>query len=228
MTGGWWILAALALVAWLFRRSKRPTAGTPSVTTAPSRQPERLITSEVPATRSPAPRRTPKSAVRWIAPGEACSVQTFNIPDGMIYVGSIPRMQRYSLDRNQAHILDPDAPVDYRNPDLAGQSMAYWPSYSEITPQARAGYLQWLAGGRRDPNTGIGHVFLFFYGLEHRLFTEGAWQDAPVLLAEVEALLAVYGGQSSSRLCGALRRCRAPINKHSPRGCSARTVAAQL
>lgn len=199
MTGGWWILAALALVAWLFRRSKRPTAGTPSVTTAPSRQPERLITSEVPATRSPAPRRTPKPVVRWIAPGEACSVQTFNIPGGMIYVESIPRMQRYSLDRNQAHILDPDAPVDHRNPDLAGQSMAYWPSYSEITPQARAGYLQWLAGGRRDPNAGIGHVFLFFYGLEHRLFTEGAWQDAPVLLAEVEALLAVYGGQSSFR-----------------------------
>jgi hypothetical protein len=29
-----------------------------------------------------------------------------------------------------------------------------------------------MQDGRRDPRCGIGHVFLFFYGLEHRLFKE--------------------------------------------------------
>lgn len=196
MTGVWWVLAGL-IVAWLLRRPKRPT-NSPSATVLPTHQPERLIMTDTPVAPPSPQKRRAQVAILWLAPGEAYTIQRFTIPGGMIYVGPLPRA-RYGFDRGQAHIIDPDAPIDSRNPDFAGQSIPYWPSYSEITPQARAGYLQWLAGGRRDPNAGISHVFLFFYGLEHRLFSEGAWQDAPVILHEVEELLAIYGGQSSFR-----------------------------
>ncbi len=195
----WWVLAVLALVAWFFAGLYRPKPRTngQSATALPPRQPDRLITADAPVVAPPLRCKT-QVAVRWLAPGEACTVHRFTIPSGMIYVGPIPRV-RFGFDRSQAHIIDPYVQVDSRNPDLAGQNITYWPSYGEITPQARAGYLQWLAGGRRDPNAGISYVFLFFYGLEHRLFSERAWQDAPAILQEVEELLATYGGQGSFR-----------------------------
>jgi len=77
--------------------------------------------------------------------------------------------------------------------------MPYWPSYDSVTPNARAAFLQWMGDGRRDPRYGIGHVFLFFYGLEHRLFVEDARAEAPVLIAEVERLLSIYGQNNSFR-----------------------------
>jgi hypothetical protein len=46
--------------------------------------------------------------------------------------------------------------------------MPYWPSYGDISPAARRAFLDWLSTGRQDSTYGIGHVFIFFYGLEHR------------------------------------------------------------
>jgi hypothetical protein len=42
-------------------------------------------------------------------------------------------------------------------------------------------------------------VFLFFYGLERRLFVDGAQHEAPVIGGEVRRLLAVYGENRSFR-----------------------------
>lgn len=77
--------------------------------------------------------------------------------------------------------------------------MPYWPSYSDIPSVARRTYLQWLAGGRVDPMIGVGYVFLFFYGLERRLFVDGAQDEAPSIIAEVERLLTLYGYSGSFR-----------------------------
>jgi hypothetical protein len=75
--------------------------------------------------------------------------------------------------------------------------MNYWPSYSQISPEARRAYLGWLSTGRKDPSVGIGYVFLFFYGLERRLFVEQVREDAAVIAAEVRRLLSIYGGNGS-------------------------------
>ena len=40
--------------------------------------------------------------------------------------------------------------------------MGYWPSYSSISPEARAAYLGWLSTGKSDPQADIGYVFLYF------------------------------------------------------------------
>jgi tellurite resistance protein len=55
-----------------------------------------------------------------------------------------------------------------------------------------------MGDGRRNPAYGIGHVFVFFYGLEHRLFVERG-DDAAVLVREVERLLTIYGTNNSFR-----------------------------
>jgi hypothetical protein len=75
--------------------------------------------------------------------------------------------------------------------------MPYWPSYVSITPSARRAFLDWMAGGRKAPEYGIGHVFLFFYGLEHRQFIENSPTAARVLIPEVKRLLSIYGKNSS-------------------------------
>src|SRR5690606_24013446 len=82
--------------------------------------------------------------------------------------------------------------------------MDYWPSYSKVTPSARAGYLKWLQGGRRDPDAYIGYVFLFFYGIERRVLhdaqhSSAAATEVPALVQEVKDLLRVYGSNSSFR-----------------------------
>jgi uncharacterized tellurite resistance protein B-like protein len=80
--------------------------------------------------------------------------------------------------------------------------MSYWPSYSGIPAVSRAAYLEWLAGGRNDPSIGIGHVFLFFYGLERRLLVDAQRSDTAraeisSIVDEIGRLLEIYGSNGS-------------------------------
>jgi hypothetical protein len=54
-----------------------------------------------------------------------------------------------------------------------------------------------MATGRRDPDVDISYVFVFFYGLEYRLFKQGVTADASVVIREVERLLEIYGTHRS-------------------------------
>jgi uncharacterized tellurite resistance protein B-like protein len=82
--------------------------------------------------------------------------------------------------------------------------MGYWPSYSDIAPNCRAAYLQWLADGRHATDAYIGYVFLYFYGLERRLLVDAersmaARAERPTLVAEVQRLMSIYGTNGSFR-----------------------------
>ncbi len=82
--------------------------------------------------------------------------------------------------------------------------MDYWPSYSDMSPRARAAYLAWLAGGRNNPRVYIGYVFVYFYGLERRLVTETSRNPENAveyrrLTGEVRRLLEIYRGNHSFR-----------------------------
>jgi uncharacterized tellurite resistance protein B-like protein len=100
-------------------------------------------------------------------------------------------------------LIDPSLPVDWSNPDHAGVTMGYWPSYGDIDPRARAAYLTWLADGRKHPGAYIGYVFLFLYGIERRFLLDlGCNASAPesvALLDEVRRLLHIYGDSGSFR-----------------------------
>ncbi|RAH95938.1 hypothetical protein DLJ53_33610 [Acuticoccus sediminis] len=130
----------------------------------------------------------------WIGFGEFVSIHGYSIP-GMVYVGSILRAQYYGGTKNC--LIDPGLPISAGSSDKAGNSMPYWPSYSEIEPAARRTYLEWHAQRRRDPDIGIGYVFLYFYGLERRLLVDKALVEGPVITAEVERLLGIYGTNGS-------------------------------
>jgi uncharacterized tellurite resistance protein B-like protein len=139
----------------------------------------------------------------WVPPGQSTVVHGVEIPDGMLYVGD--QLAAAGGYRSiEPALVDPALAADLANPDTQGEGLDYWPSYSDIAPESRAAYLEWLSGGRRHPSTPAGYVFLFFYGLERRLLvdaknSEAARADAPRIVAEVERLLAIYGDNESFR-----------------------------
>lgn len=138
----------------------------------------------------------------WVPPGKSVTVNGRTIVDGMVYVGrKLPALCRYH-DADPA-LINPKLRADSKRPDRSGEYLEYWPSYDSIPRSSRAAYLDWLAGGRREPGTPIGYVFLFFYGLERRILvdadvSEEARAELPRLIGEIEELLEVNGGESRS------------------------------
>lgn len=135
------------------------------------------------------------SQARWVSAGEPVKVGAFQIDSGMFYLGGVLPGQHYGQCGNC--VVDPAAKVAASGDDRAGDSLSYWPSFQAISPTARRTYLDWLAGGREDPAIGIGYVFLFFYGLERRLFVDNVRSEAPGIVAEIQRLLALHGGNNS-------------------------------
>lgn len=131
-------------------------------------------------------------SARWLGANEPVTISGIRIGGGLLYVGKSLRTRE---GREENCLINPDLPVAST---LRGDmGLHYWPSYASISPTGRRAFLLWLADGRRDPAVDIGLVFLFFYGLERRLFVEGAISEAPVLVGEVERLLGIYGGNGS-------------------------------
>ena len=140
----------------------------------------------------------------WIPPGRSTSISGISIPGGMVYVGTT---LRNPSGRADPALIDTSKKIALRGDYTDRNLMGYWPSYSEISPEARYAYLQWLAGGRKDPLADIGYVFLFFYGLERRAIVDcsgggdqikAAEADHPAIAKEVRRLLGIYGNLNSS------------------------------
>lgn len=170
--------------------------GVPHARVAESTEAVRLVplddVAPPPAGRRPAP-SAPSQA--WVPPGQATKVADVTIPEGMVYVGSqLAVPGRYGTDNC---LINPRLAVAKSVGPNETLGLHYWPDYASISPAGRRAYLNWLAGGRRDPTADIGLVFLFFYGLERRLFLERSLAEAPALVAEVERLVGIYGGNAS-------------------------------
>lgn len=124
-------------------------------------------------------------------------IGSFKITRGLFYFGKyLPKYeQRYEQENclvNPSHQI---ANVG----DTFGETMSYWPSYEYMSPSARHSYLAWLASDRSNPDTYIGYVFLYFYGLERRLMLDDESTDFDVVADEVHRLLKIYGSNHSFR-----------------------------
>ncbi len=148
----------------------------------------------------PAPPKRGKQAATWIPAGESVTVAGVEIPGGMVYVGRKLPTPHVGTD---PCLIDPSLQVA-RSGDYTERKFSYWPNYANLEPDARRAYLNWLAGGRSDPNADIGYVFLFFYGLERRAIVDTAADPAlkkaewPGIANELRRLLEIYGAKSDS------------------------------
>jgi TerB-C domain/TerB N-terminal domain len=79
--------------------------------------------------------------------------------------------------------------------------LPYYPNYSAITAEQRRNYLEWLARGLVDDHPDLrehGYLFLYFYGLERRVFVDEELEDETFY--RVTEFLVRYGsfGRSAS------------------------------
>ena len=136
---------------------------------------------------------------RWIPPSESIEVAGVNLPGGMLYVGG--RLKALNCDTEPCLVSGQHTVARVGN--YRSSQMGYWPSYTEASPEDRRAYLNWLSEGRSNPDCDIGYVFLFFYGLERRVFVDSrndptARNDWPAMIAELRRLLAIYGEKSGA------------------------------
>ena len=143
--------------------------------------------------RRPEGRGKRSGSARWVPPGEVVEIQGLTVTGGLFYVG-----EKLGSDawRQENCLINPELPVAKAGRASAA-GLTYWCRYEGISPAARRAYLQWLAAGRSDPSAEIAFVFLYFYGLEYRLFKERNVADGPALVAEVERLDGIYGANGS-------------------------------
>jgi len=75
-------------------------------------------------------------------------------------------------------------------------ALGYWPRYENMTPGQRGNYLSWLASGKQGQLDDIGYAFVYFYGLERRVFIDG--KDVDLIIPEVVRLLCAIPNQAHS------------------------------
>lgn len=143
-----------------------------------------------------------RKPAKWLGWGQSVNVQGYDISDGLVYVGET--LQDSNAYCNDACLINPKLKTTPHEPLDIGDEMGYWPQYAQISAQCRGAYLKWLANGRSDPDANIGFIFLFFYGLERRLFIDGqkggiSESERLEIVNEVNRLLEIYGGNRSFR-----------------------------
>lgn len=137
----------------------------------------------------------------WVPAVETVQIGSYRL-SGLIYVGDCLAGVSSHVNMEPC-LIRPQLKLDEAKPDLTGNWISQWPSYSEIPSASRAAYLEWLANGRVHPQTPIGYVYLFFYGLERRVLKDlrqarrAILPELRIIMAEVERLRTIYEEQAA-------------------------------
>lgn len=143
--------------------------------------------------------KPPARSQGWVRKGQSVTIADRTI-DGMVYVGTPPRIGSSYYGESCRAYIDPSLSVARSGSDKNGDNMSYWPGYSSIPAVCRATYLDWLAGGRQDGTINPGYMFLFFYGLERRFLIDQPPDDEKQeIVAEVERLKALFAHNYSAQ-----------------------------
>lgn len=144
---------------------------------------------------------------RWVSKSETITIAGITIHNAFLYVGPNLNAANGSIDPALIDSRRKVGTIGHYTERLVN----FWPSYVEISPEARRAYLLWLADGRSAPNADIGYVFLYFYGLERRIIIDilangMAPDELPLLARELTRLYSTYAKLSDSfkNFCGKL------------------------
>ncbi|MEZ5433416.1 MAG: TerB N-terminal domain-containing protein [Verrucomicrobiales bacterium] len=133
-------------------------------------------------------------SLTWHPPLQSVQFGDIKLLRGMFYSDSGPTTWQV-----EPSAILTSAPIG-RHADSPGNDLGYYPSYGNLSPSQKRAYLEWLAMGRRDPHPeqrALGYLFLFFYGIEHRIIIE---QDRdPALIDELISILQHYSPHHRSR-----------------------------
>jgi hypothetical protein len=147
--------------------------------------------------------RSPRPSC-WVPADQTVEVGGYTIP-GMVYVGdSLASVRNYNTP--EISLIYPKLKVGSQ-PNFKEDLQQFQVPYGQMRPASRAAYLEWLATGRRSEQVSKNHLWLFFYGLERRVFYDllgSASSNRPkeqseiineldLILAEVRQLQQTYG-----------------------------------
>lgn len=141
-----------------------------------------------------------KTAGKWIKPGESITIKGQTFSSGNFYFGG--RLSSLDGYGAEASLVDDSLKVDNKPSTFEDDSLGYWPKFVSLTPKGRGAYLSWLSGNRSDPETPLGYVFIYFYGLERRIIVDSineAVDDAEFksLFDEILRLKSIFGSSRS-------------------------------
>ena len=133
----------------------------------------------------------PQDRVLFFGPGTYLDLGRGMLKDSLVYATGAAYEATFD-----ASLIDATLPVAPPSPPHV-EDLPYWPSYYESSPEQRSRYLDWLVGGRCDPDIELGYVFIYFYGLEHRIIVDGA--DHLPIAQEITRLYGIYRRSNSFR-----------------------------
>ena len=132
----------------------------------------------------------PNDKPRFYGPGQILKFGRTEILSPLVYA-----CKETLEDAPDVSLIEFGLPI---SPDgKAAEPLPYWPSYRAASPAQRTKYIDWLLGGRKDPQIPIGYVFIYLYGLERRSLVETL--DHEVIAVELLHLLEIYSHSRSFR-----------------------------
>ncbi|SHG53245.1 Tellurite resistance protein [Marinomonas polaris DSM 16579] len=141
-----------------------------------------------------------KASGKWIKPDESITIKGQLFTKGNFYFGG----KLSSLDGHgtEASLVDDSLKIEHQLSSYEDESLGYWPKFISLTPKGRGAFLNWLSGNRGDPDTPLGYVFIYFYGIERRITVDSIKQtvdDAEFksLFNEILRLKSIYGSSRS-------------------------------
>lgn len=148
-----------------------------------------------------------KQKGRWIGQNERITINDRKLNTGLFYYGEVlDALSGYGVEPSLVdNTLPASNPCSKIGSEIyTDETLGYWPSYASLSKGCRGAYLDWLASDRSDPDTPIGYVFIYFYGLERRVIenksnAQIADREFLTLFEEVLRLNNVFSANRSFR-----------------------------
>lgn len=141
-----------------------------------------------------------KTPGKWIKSGESITIKGQTFTGGNFYFGG----KLSSLDGygTEASLVDDSLTIENKPSSYEDESLGYWPKFITLSPKGRGAFLSWLSSNRSDPETPLGYVFIYFYGIERRIIVDSIKQEVDntefkSLFDEILRIKDIYGSNRS-------------------------------
>lgn len=141
-----------------------------------------------------------KTPGKWIKFSESITIKGQTFSSGNFYFGgNLTSLDGYGTE---ASLVDDSLKVENKPSSFEDESLGYWPKFISLSPKGRGAFLSWLSGNRSDPETPLGYVFIYFYGIERRITVDSINQtvddtEFKELFDEILRLKGIYGSSRS-------------------------------
>ncbi len=148
-----------------------------------------------------AERHAKRDSSVWVVPGDTVRIGRYTIRGGFFYLGCSLLCPDLGYHVDEPSLIDPELKYIRRNegrePCICCTGSHRY-GYRDLGLYEKAAYLEWLAGGRDDPEYCPGYVYIYFCGIERRLLVDNRRGRVPraefvLLVKELKRLETVYG-----------------------------------